>query len=293
MEINRNFFFIICQNEMSTFGRNDLPEKIKSKVRILIYPPQTGEELQDICHSIYKSLDINQNKNTDAYKKAKLCGMFLDKINKKSIVTKWSLRDIYKLFNRILKQYKTPGHYHGIDFEHQILFYVMSSIEEGSKEKVLPELVDVIGEVFKLGEKKNELINIYNSKAELKFGTTKERKDEGSFYISVFIRKNSCEIYYRDLVKSKNKLKIKYDFTESILGLHNLLEGLFNILISHNEEPILIAGETSFKTYLAQLSFQDDKNSYEIVSLNQESTIPQLLGSSSFFTPEDAKKILS
>ena len=153
IQINRNFFFIICQNEMCTFGRNDLPEKIKSKVRILLYPPQTGEELQDICSSIYNSLDTSQRKNneSDEYKKAKLCGLFLDKINKKSIVAKWSLRDIYKLFNRILKQYKTPGNYHGIDFEHQILFYVMSSVEEGSKEKVLGELVDVIGEVFKLG----------------------------------------------------------------------------------------------------------------------------------------------
>lgn len=102
------------------------------------------------------------------------------------------------------------------------------------------------------------------------------------------LKKKTYEIYYRDLVKSENK--IKEDFTESILGLHNLLEGLFNILISHNEEPILIAGETSYKTYLSQLSFKDDKNSYEIVSLNQESTIPQLLGSSSFFTPEDAKR---
>ena len=290
IKINRNFFFIICQNEMCTFGRNDLPEKIKSKVRILLYPPQTGEELQDICRSIYNSLDTSQKKNnsSDAYKKAKLCGMFLDKINKKSIITKWSLRDIYKLFNRILKQHRTPGNYHGIDFEHHILFYVMSSVEEGSKEKVLDDLVDVIGEVFKLGEKKKELIEIYKTRAELKFGTQKERKDEGISSISVFIRKKSCEIYYRDLVKTKGK--IKDDFTESILGLHNLLEGLFNILISHNEEPILIAGETSFKTYLAQLCFKDDRNSYEIVSLNQESTIPQLLGSSSFFTPEEAKK---
>ena len=193
IKINRNFFFIICQNEMCTFGRNDLPEKIKSKVRILLYPPQTGEELQDICSSIYNTLDTSQKKNnaSDAYKKAKLCGMFLDKINKKSIITKWSLRDIYKLFNRILKQYKTPGNYHGIDFEHQILFYVMSSVEEGSKEKVLYDLVDVIGEVFKLGEKKDELIEIYHTKAELKFGAQKGRKDEGISRISVFIKKKN------------------------------------------------------------------------------------------------------
>ena len=191
VKINRNFFFIICQNEMCTFGRNDLPEKIKSKVRILLYPPQTGEELEDICSSIYNSLDTTQNKINNANKKAKLCGMFLDKINRKSIITKWSLRDIYKLFYRILKQYKTPGKYHGIDFEHQILFYVMSSVEEGLKEKVLPELVDVIGEVFKLGDKKNNLIDIYNTKAELKFGSQKERKDERKSYISVFIKKKN------------------------------------------------------------------------------------------------------
>ena len=283
ISINRNFFFIICQNEMCTFGRNDLPEKIKSKVRILEYPPQTGEELQDICSSIFYSLDTSDKKKQDFYEKAKLCGLFLEKINKKSIIIKWSLRDIYKLFNRIFKQIQTPVNYHGIDFEHQILFYVMSSVEESSKDKVLIELVDVIGEVFKLGGRKKELIETYNSPAQLKFGP--HQKEEGQSYIPIYIMKGNCEIYYRNLIKKMNE-----DFTESILGLHNLLDGLFNILISHNEEPILIAGDTSYKTFLAQLIFQDDKNSYEIVSLNQESTIPQLLGSSSFFTPDDAKK---
>ena len=146
----------------------------------------------------------------------------------------------------------------------------MSSVEEGSKEKVLPELVDVIGEVFKLGEKKNELITIYNTPSAIKYGALLERKEEGKSYIPIYISKGSCEIYYRNLVKDKNKLTD--DFTESISGLHHLLDGLFNILISHNEEPILIAGETSFKTYLAQLSFKDDKNSYETVSLNLSKT---------------------
>jgi len=290
--INRNFFFIICQNDMCTFGRNDLPEKIKSKVRILEYPPQTGEELQDICYSIFLSLDSSSkiNRNKDNYEKGKLCGLFLEKINKKSIVTKWSLRDIYKLFKRIFKQNSNPRLYHGIGFEHQILFYVMSSVEEGSKEKVLPELVDVIGEVFKLGEKKKELIEIYNCHAALKYGSLLENKEEGK-YIPIYIAKGSCEIFYRKLVKNK-KQYFNEDFTQSISGLYNLLDGLFNILISNNEEPILIAGETSFKTYLAQLSFKDDKSSYETVSLNQESSIPQLLGSSSFFTPHDAKKFI-
>ena len=74
-----------------------------------------------------------------------------------------------------------------------------------------------------------------------------------------------------------------------ILGLYNLLNGLFLTLIAHNEEPLLITGQTFFKTYLAQLSFKNDKYSYEIVSLNHESTIPQLLGSFSFFIPEDTK----
>ena len=59
-----------------------------------------------------------------------------------------------------------------------------------------------------------------------------------------------------------------------ILGFLNLLNGLFLILMAYNEEPYLIIEETSFKTYLAQISFKDNKNNYEIVSLNQESTIP-------------------
>ena len=39
----------------------------------------------------------------------------------------------------------------------------MYSVEESSKEKVLIELVDVIGELFKLVVRKKELIEIYKS----------------------------------------------------------------------------------------------------------------------------------
>jgi len=36
--IDANFFFIICQNDIGTFGRNEFPDKIKIKLKKVVYP---------------------------------------------------------------------------------------------------------------------------------------------------------------------------------------------------------------------------------------------------------------
>ena len=54
--IDPNFFFIICQNDVGTLGRNELPDKIKLKLRKIIYPEQSKEEIESICSSINNSL---------------------------------------------------------------------------------------------------------------------------------------------------------------------------------------------------------------------------------------------
>ena len=61
--IDPNFFFIICQNDVGTFGRNELPDKIKIKLRKIIYPEQTKEEIESICSSINNSLYEQGEKN--------------------------------------------------------------------------------------------------------------------------------------------------------------------------------------------------------------------------------------
>ena len=50
--------------------------------------------------------------------------------NNFSEISQWSLRDINKLFQRQIQQYKIPGIYKGISFYHNLLFYTMSSVRK-------------------------------------------------------------------------------------------------------------------------------------------------------------------
>ena len=49
ININRNFFFIICQNEINNLGRNDMPDILQQKIRNIHYPNQSIEEIENIC----------------------------------------------------------------------------------------------------------------------------------------------------------------------------------------------------------------------------------------------------
>ena len=57
--------------------------------------------------------------------------------------------------------------------------------------------------------------------------------------------------------------------------------------LSNYDEPLLLSGHTCYKTYAAKLLLKKA----DVVSLNQESTIPQLLGASFFYPPIEDKKI--
>ena len=56
--------------------------------------------------------------------------------------------------------------------------------------------------------------------------------------------------------------------------------------LSNYDEPLLLSGPTCYKTYAAKMLLKKA----DIVSLNQESTIPQLLGASFFYPPLEDKK---
>ena len=51
IKINPYFFFILCQNTRETFGRKELPEKIKIKIKVISYPERVKEEIEQICVS--------------------------------------------------------------------------------------------------------------------------------------------------------------------------------------------------------------------------------------------------
>ena len=63
--INPNFFFIICQNDQSTFGRKYLPDQIKVKLKVINYPDRIEKEIENICRTMYAKLieDDKEKKN--------------------------------------------------------------------------------------------------------------------------------------------------------------------------------------------------------------------------------------
>ena len=70
-----------------------------------------------------------------------------------------------------------------------------------------------------------------------------------------------------------------------IMKLTSLLDDLFQINLTSDKEPILLIGPSGYKTFLAQKFLSNAKT----ITLNQESSVEQLLGSSSFFSKSEVK----
>lgn len=70
-------------------------------------------------------------------------------------------------------------------------------------------------------------------------------------------------------------------------NLPSVLDALFKMIISSDDEPLLISGPSSFKAYLAKKFFKT--NNIEIISLNSEITISQLIGSNVPIIKEKSK----
>ena len=269
ISIDPDFFFIICQNTKNTFGRKDLPEKIKVKIKIINYPERVKEEIENICESICENL-FKGRKGNLTIDQAKKCGDFMMLLNEKEVLTPWSLRDISKLFARLNKQSLNPKNYINLNVVENILFYILSSTSESLISERLPVVIDLISDIFKLSSlEKQTLSELYNATPLIKNVNKK-----------IFVEKGSVSIFY---CKYENKEKL----FEDLKGLPSVLNALFKILITSDDEPILISGPSSFKTYLAKLLFIHGKS--EVISLNSESTISQLIGSSTLLTSEKSK----
>lgn len=85
VSINPNFFFIICQKDVGTFGRNELPHKIKIKLRKISYPEQSMKDIESICEKINDSLYEKKEKNKLDSQDAKYCGQFMINVNEKKM----------------------------------------------------------------------------------------------------------------------------------------------------------------------------------------------------------------
>ena len=169
------------------------------------------------------------------------------------------------------------------------MFYALSSIisEQNSK---INELVKSLKKIF--GEKviEEDLLKVYQDKAKIHFEKNNEK-------IYCYFKNHNSKIYLESIDENdKEKLdKILNKDKE----LPNLLECLFKMKLSNDDEPLLLWGPTCYKTYASKIILNNGyldsldkefRNKTNIVSLNQESTISKLLDSSFFYSPLEAKK---
>lgn len=71
----------------------------------------------------------------------------------------------------------------------------------------------------------------------------------------------------------------KNKILKNIKNLNSFLESLFFTQLVLNEEPLMLLGETSYKTYLAKLILFNKSN---IINLNPKTKLNQLFPSTSF-----------
>ena len=268
VKMDPEFFFIICQNSKDIYGRKDLPDNIKNKVKVIFYPERIKEEIEIICVDIHKYIFLKNNIEIEKEKEIKLFGTFMMKINENPKITPWSLRDIYKLFKRLYYQSKNENKFKGLGIKENILYYALSSIHESQISELLPIIIKLMKEVYQLNEENEKnLYKLYKSNPQIV---------------------NNCGNYLfkKDYIEI-NLDEIGEDTYNEVKALPTLLEAYFKILISSEDEPILLCGPSSYKTFLSKLVL--NKSKYEIISLNSESSIPQLIGSTILLTKDEAK----
>ena len=297
--MNDNFFFIICQNDSNTLGRNLIPIDLDYKLRTIYYPPAELEDIKEICKNINNDISEAQNlEDKLSDDDAKKCGEYMMELNKlnQRILSPWSLRDIHKLFSRNTNIRKKNHKFINIGLVENILFYTMSSVTKDNEERIINDIIDLIYKIFNNSDnnelKKEELKKLFEANTILKNDYHKMEKEE---IIEFYLEKGYCKIYYQqykikltDNEDNEEKQKIireKIKKLEEKNKLPKFLNSLFKILLSTENEPLLLSGNTSYKKELAKEFLKDAS----VISLNQEITINQLLGSSSFLNKEDGK----
>ena len=117
--------------------------------------------------------------------------------------------------------------------ENNILFYILSS----TNESLIGERVKLVCKLIKEVFGKEDLTDLFYQEPILK-----RDKDEKKMYIN----KGNMSVYYR---------VYEEDLYNELKTLPSVLNALFKMLISSDDEPILISGPSSFKTYLAEKIF--------------------------------------
>ena len=301
IKVHPNFFLIACQNELGTIGRNKVPSPVASRFRYFDYPKQDIDDISLICVDIANSLYEENEEKSFSKEDAEKIGIFMYKLNELALkfIPHWSLRDIYKYFRRIHNQdikpktFRIKNNYRLDDKKMKLLmnllFYTFAPIDNkeiGSKQVksgqsiddngIFTDVLELIGKVFlsKNGETINDHVKEQLNDLRICFNENPKIIEDGNH--NKYLKKGIFEISLPFLMKYDDQIES---------NLPSLLNGMFQILLSDPTEPILLMGPPGMKTFLSQQFLKDAK----IITLNPESTVAQLLGSSAFFSKQEAK----
>ena len=281
IQIHQKFFFIACQNDFTTTGRNSLPKLLAKKLKCIPYPEPPLEDIQKICSDINLELydKCDNEKKKEIIKNGEQIAKYMHELNKLQLtyIPSWSIRDITKVLKRVEFQSleKNNYKYDNINFIDNIVFYTLSGIykkdlkDKNINENLIKNLLNILKRIFSLGNSDiQDIKDIINEKADII--KDKEKGDN-------FLRKGKCGISLKYIQF--------YNTAQKLFSLPSLYNELFQILLAHDEEPILIIGESGYKTYLAQLLLPR----ITPIQLNNETTIGQLLGSTVFLSDKEEK----
>ena len=184
-------------------------------------------------------------------------------------------RDVGKIFLRLKEQNEEPGNFRNNILYNNILIYIISSLNNEDLEKVQYKIIKLIKDTFDLSvDEYQEMKDILEAEVSIQ-----------TYNNIQFIMKGKCGVSYEKLKKyAKERMKTEIE-DNSLMNLNTLLNDYLKISLSSKKEPILLEGPSSYKTFLSKLFLDNSKT----INLNQESSIPQLLGNGAFFTDKEAK----
>ena len=288
-DVSENFFFIACQNKFDNLGRNLVPENLNRKIKTIQYPQQKEDEIINICkEKINKEFEKKQifDEINDVF-----LGKFMNKYNNfiennnYYFLKKWSFRDIDKIIKRISSHIKSED-FLNFKYYHFIYFYLFSSIPKKELEKK-----------FKFKDKNETLKEILHSIFSEIFQLNKE--DSHELFDTFFNSRVRIDDINKSFIR-KGKLKIKVHNLEEEMkdgnfndSLSNYYDDFFKLKLISKNEPIILMGPSSYKTELAKFYIKNENPSiyknFNIIYLNQKTTIEELLGSPRFLSSKESQ----
>ena len=286
----KTFFFIACQNDLSTAGRKKLPEIIQKRLRTFEYPSPMVKDLQNSIEQMTRFEKIEGSKFELYIDFPSRIANFMFNLNEANIpeVGKWSMRNIRKLYRRLTKQQINDTSYFNITIEHQIVFYILGSVPGGVEEKLIvyDKIAELLRKTFDLKDELYEKIkNCIESKPRIIEINKKKFLVKGDSKKSLENKEKIEKLKGTTYAIGEAGIALDHPIEDKI-DLSSLYETLFYVLFSHYKEPLLLCGPSGYKSKLAK----DISPGACVINFYPEISNAQLIGNVSLVVNYQAKE---